>query len=45
MKSGRGGPRRMCIGSEGAEGFAADEVTFGVKGIVDGGVRREKSLG
>ena len=34
----------MCIGSEGSEGFAADEVTFGVEGFVDGGMEGQKSL-
>ena len=34
----------MCIGSDSSECFAADEVTFGVEGIVNGGVAGEKSL-
>jgi hypothetical protein len=28
----------MCIGAESPECFAADEMTFGVEGVVNGGV-------
>ena len=35
----------MRIGSEGSECFAANEMTFGVEGVVNGGVGGEKSLG
>ena len=38
MTSGRDRPGRMCIGPESAESFAADEMTFCVEDVVDGGV-------
>ena len=42
---GGGRPRCVSVGAEAPKRWAADQVTLGVEGIVDGGMGGEKALG